>query len=321
MTSIFETPIPPLLLVYETLLHRKELASKDRQQYEQLLKGFMGERKLQKTISSFDSEMIIPMFDLLFEANDTEFQIDCLLLTLDAIYLLEVKNFSGDYYLDNGRIFSLLTKKQITNPLYQLERTSLLFNQLLEQLNVNLKVIPYIVFINDQFMLYGASPKLPMIFPSQIERFIQRIVSNTSFPSERIHRLKHSLENKRKRKSDFERLPNYQMSELKRGVFCLHCGVELERVSQQSFYCRICNISYSTGDVILIAVAQYHLLFPRHNITTKNITDWCGDNISKGLTRKVLSKKLNTHKKGRYTYYTFKNKTDHLELLYTNKFI
>lgn len=315
MTTALTPSVPPLLLIYETLLQRKESSPKERQQYEQLLKGFIGEKKLRNILSSTDAGGIFPIFDLLLEINDTEFQIDCLLLTTDTIYLLEIKNFSGDYYLDNGSIFSMHTKRQIPNPLFQLERTSLLFNQLLEQLRVTMKVVPYIVFINNQFHLYGSSPKLPMIFPSQIARFLQRIISNSSMPSERIRRLALTLEKKRKGKSNHERLPDYRISELKKGIFCSHCNEELERAGKQRFRCKNCLIDYGIADVLLKAVAQYHLLFPEQNITTKNITDWCGLKLSENTVRRFLSKYLTINLNGSHTYYSFKEEKQHLYFL------
>lgn len=47
------------------------------------------------------------LFDLLFEQNQTMFQIDATLLISDSIYLFEVKNYYGDFFLDGDVLRTL----------------------------------------------------------------------------------------------------------------------------------------------------------------------------------------------------------------------
>src|SRR5690625_2672771 len=98
---------PTSLLRYEALTSRKQLSSEDERRYSQLQKGFAGEKRLETTLQSQQSRNIIPLFNNLFESLDREFEIDCLLLTTDTVFLLEVKNYTGNYSVENGNIIHL----------------------------------------------------------------------------------------------------------------------------------------------------------------------------------------------------------------------
>lgn len=245
----------------------------------------------------------------------TEFEVDCILLTTDTIFLLEVKNYSGDFYVENGKISILQTRAEIFNPVSQLDRTELLFKRLLNELHIKMKVVSYVVFINYNFMLYGASTHQPIIFPSQIKRFLQKINTNAPALHKESYHIANTLIERRKTKSFFERLPNYHISRLKQGVFCWYCFKKLNRKSRSSFKCTRCDNVYAIEDVINHAIAQFHLLFPDKKITNKKISAWCGHVLSRDYLRRILNKNFKVIEKGSHTYYCYKNKDTHLSVL------
>src|SRR5690625_905012 len=262
---------PRSLLLYKVLLQRKKLSPQEKLRYEQLLRGFIGERTLMNFIKQHEQKNILPLFNCLFEVEETEFQIDSILLTSNCIYLLEVKHFSGDYYTENGKFYFLPTRREIRNPLHQLDRSTLLFKQLFDRLKINLEIKSYVIFTNSNFILYGASPKLPMILLGQIKRFLQKTTSNALPLSSNIQYIAETLINLQKEKSKNERLPQYHITQLKKGVFCDGCLNKLSRKNRHNFSCNICQRSYSVEEVALYTIAQYKLLFPNKKITTKNI--------------------------------------------------
>ena len=101
---------PYSLLLYETLLSRRNPSPQEKHQYKRLYKGFTGEKILEEKIGSSKYTNILPLYGCLFEVDETEFQIDCLLLTTNTIYILEVKNYTGDYYVEKDKIFNVHTK-------------------------------------------------------------------------------------------------------------------------------------------------------------------------------------------------------------------
>src|SRR5690625_3725187 len=164
-------------------------------------------------------------------------------------------------------------------------------------------------------MIYEATPRLPMIFPAQVRRFLQKINANVPVPTENTMSLLQRLGGKRKERSSFERLPEYDLSQLRRGVFCEYCFAELLRLGRQRFVCSQCSKDFHIDDLVLFAIAQFHLLFPQDRITTKRIVDWCGGVFSKNGIRRILSNHLNVVVKGSHTHYKFKDGKSHLQLL------
>src|SRR5690625_1914603 len=170
-----KVPIPISLLTYNSLVARQPLTAKQSKYFSQLQKGYLGEKKLESMLIEKSYKNIVPLFDCLFEVERSEVQIDCLLVTSNTIYLLEVKNYSVDYYIKNNQVYHLQSHREIYNPLNQIERSAFLLKKLLEELNIKIVVKPYVVFINYEFFCYDVGPHLPFIFPSQITRFLNKI--------------------------------------------------------------------------------------------------------------------------------------------------
>lgn len=316
MVQRFITPnAPHSLLLFETLRHRMNLSSVEQQRYDRLYKGFIGELKLGSYFSDVNLEKVLPLFGLLVESGETEFQVDCLILTSDTVYLLEVKNYAGDYYIDNDKIYSVRTRNEIFNPFIQLERSTFLLKQLLKQLKINIDVRAYIVFVSKQFTLYKAPLHLPIILPGQIKRFLRQTSANASQLTSRSETIAKLLTSRHKETSAYERLPSYEIDDVARGVFCVKCGNQLQRKNKSSFACQHCQINFLIDNIILQTIVQYHLLFPNNKITTQHIVDWSGNAFSKNAVRKVLSTNLKTIAKGKHTHYLFHDSNKHLKLL------
>lgn len=304
------------LLRYEALSSRKNLSPTDKRRYSQLQKGFIGEKRLATSLQSQHCHNVVPLFNNLFESMDKDFEIDCLLLTSDTIFLLEIKNYTGNYYVENNHIYHFPSKKQIYNPVTQLDRTEFLFKRLLSDMQVTMKVRSFVVFVNHHFVLYEAPIQFPIIFPSQINSFLEKTNRNAPQLSSKVEQLANLLIRRRKVKSNYERLPSYKMEELKKGIFCMNCSIELGRSNRNKFTCVHCQQAVTAIDVVLYSTAQYHLLFPEEKITTNNIFEWCGQHFSKNFVRKILANHLIAKSTGRHTHYLYKNQGDHLEVLY-----
>ncbi|WP_339149968.1 MULTISPECIES: nuclease-related domain-containing protein [unclassified Sutcliffiella] len=85
-----------------------------------LEKGYQGEVLFDKWFSFMDGEWII-VNDLLLDHGGSVFQIDSLVIGEERVYLFEVKNYEGDFYLDDGKWLSI-SQNEIKNPLLQMQR-------------------------------------------------------------------------------------------------------------------------------------------------------------------------------------------------------
>src|SRR5690625_3188928 len=168
---------------------RTKLSTSDLRTYEILQKGYLGERKFYHLLKELLSSDCIVLFDLLLTSNGTTFQTDCLLIFQETIYFIEIKNFEGDFYRKGDSWYYVATRNEIRNPLLQLERSEFLLRHFLQKNKYNFPVKSYVVFVNNGFMLYEAPMKLPIIYPTQLRRFIQRLNNTHSRLSTQHERL------------------------------------------------------------------------------------------------------------------------------------
>jgi|SRR5690625_992407 len=321
MIQRFTSPeVPSSLLLYDTLLPRMNLPYDEKQKREQLFKGFIGEMLLKKKLPSGNSEKVISLFNLLLEAKGAEFQIDSLLICSDTIYLLEVKNYTGDYYVHHDKIFSMRTKEEIYDPFLQLERSTYFFKSLLSSLKISIDVQPYVVFINDQFTLYQAPTHFSMILPTQVKRFFQKLYANATPVSSQHSEIANLICNQNKSQSDNERLPLYDYNNLKKGLFCPECMIELIRKNHLYVICPNCQTELTVEEIVLRSIAEFHLLFPGEEITPSTIEKWCGKFVSSQGISKILRKHFDHSNRGKNSNYSFPKNNSHLHVLKRGKY-
>lgn len=206
---------PEKLKLLRYLNIRMQLPSKDYTHYLNLEKGFTGEKQFDKLLVNMPDEWII-LKDLLLEYSNTIFQIDSLLITGDCIYVFEVKNYEGDFYIDQDKWCTTL-KSEIKNPLLQLQRCESLLRRLLQDLGFNSPIKSYLIFINPEFYLYQAPLNLPAVFPAQLNRFLLKLKLKAISPKEKLLKLAEKLIFLSLKETPFAKKPQYMFESWKRG--------------------------------------------------------------------------------------------------------
>ncbi|WP_338033007.1 nuclease-related domain-containing protein [Lentibacillus sediminis] len=166
---------PAELLLFENLDPRMTLPLKEKQHYLNLKKGYEGECIFVAMMEKLQCDCLL-LNDLLFTVRGTTFQIDSLLITAEMIYLFEIKNYEGDFYYE-GDTFFKKPRQEWTDPLIQLARSESLLRQLLHQLGFDFPITSNVVFINKAFTLYQVPLDSPIIFPTQIRRYLNELNS------------------------------------------------------------------------------------------------------------------------------------------------
>ncbi len=262
----------------------------DESRYWNLEKGYQGEVLFDKWFSGLDGEWIV-VNDLLLEHAGSLFQIDSLVIGENRVYLFEVKNFEGDYYLDDGRWLSI-SKKEINNPLLQMQRCEMALRQLLKSLGYQSPIESSLIFINPEFTLYNCSPHLPIVFSSQMNRFSNKLLRQSSSSAGRLHerhsRLAEKLCELHLEKSPYERLPEYRYEELRKGIVCAGCGGMGVHHHYRMVKCEMCGYKESVDKALIRSIDECSSLFPQMKITTKIIHEWIGQIISKKVIQRIL---------------------------------
>lgn len=280
---------------------RMRLSPEDKQHYLNLEKGFDGEVAFDLWLVELSPKCLI-LADLLLEQNYSTFQIDTLVLFKETIHLFEVKNFAGDFDIKDDK-WSLLSGEEIKNPLHQLNRSEALFKQLLRKhLKISFPVKAHLVFVNPHFTLYNASPEMPIIFPSQINRFIQKLNGRPSNITQKHLQIGKQLVARHQTDSPFSRLPDYNFSQLQKGIACVQCASWMN-AEERKMVCHVCSRIEDNETAIMRHVEEFKILFPNQKIATNTILDWCGGAVSSKKVQRVLAKNFNRVNHGKASYY------------------
>ena len=301
-TMIYKSRMEPVeLLILEALNCRMKLTEKDKQTYLSLKKGYEGEVLFDSKTLKLECDCFI-LNDLLLKHNNTVFQIDSLIITQERIYLCEIKNYEGDYYYENDRLY-VITKSEITNPLNQLSRTETLFRQLLQSLGCNPLIDAKVIFINPEFTLYQAPLNKPFVFPTQVNRYLTNIERATSMLNGKQRSLASKLTSMHLTESSYRILPSYSYDELQRGITCVKCNSFWVMVEGKRCICFDCHNEEKISDALLRAMKEFKLLFPKRKLSTNELYYWCNESFSKERIRRFLKNNLSVVGVHQWTFY------------------
>ncbi|MDX8045078.1 nuclease-related domain-containing protein [Gracilibacillus sp. S3-1-1] len=289
------------LSIFETLQERLPFSKQASSYYHNLQLGYQGEKEWESLLQQQLNGYVIVLSDMRFEVGTSTFQVDSLLLTGDSLLLFDVKNFPGDYKYEERRWYKL-PNKEINNPLLQLMKNETLMRQLLQQLDVNLPIESYDVFINPAFTLYQAPVSKHFIFPTQLDRFITSM--NNRAPITKFHHdLAAQLMSLDIGAYPHPNIPTYEFTQLKKGLRCGECcKLSMEVVGRKSI-CRKCGKSEPNADALLRNIKEFRLLFPKEKLTTNVVYDWCGEGYSQKSIKRLLEANFKRVGTNKWVYY------------------
>ncbi|WP_062051776.1 nuclease-related domain-containing protein [Bacillus sp. JCM 19034] len=278
-------PLP--LIRLQHFKARTTLTEKDELQYSNLEKGYNGEQTFDEWLKALTADSLV-LQDLLFEFNQTHFQIDTLLILSDCLLMFEVKHFSGDFYLKENRWYTSI-HTEMKNPLLQLQRNESLLRQLLQHLRVQKPIKGYLIFPNTEFQLYNVPMNLPIIFSTQRKRFVSQLNSNQLNLKTDERKLANIFLAHHIPESPFTHKPSYPYEKLKKGVVCPRCSSFMKTLSTQKVICQ-CGYTETNQLAISRSIDEYRLLFPERPVTTNSIWEWCKIHQSKRIIQDHLAK-------------------------------
>lgn len=294
--------VPDKLKLMRSLNARMELSAKDKKCYSDLEKGYQGEVIFCDWLGRLTNDLLL-LNDVTLECNSTLFQTDKFLLSQHTLYQFEVKNFEGDYYIENKNWYAY-PKIDVNNPVHQLDREETLFRQIIQRLGYNFSITPFVVFVNPNFHLYNAPMNQPIIYPTQINRFIQKLSSTPSKLTQQHYSLANQLTSLHINQSPYKFLPPYNYNSLEKGTCCGVCySLDTEMTPVNMIVCRNCGASESVETAVLRSVEELSLLFPGIKITTSLVLDWCKIIGSRKTLRRILLMKYSLIKLGQSSYF------------------
>jgi hypothetical protein len=294
--------VPIKLMLMRSLNARKELSKEERNYCSRLEKGYQGEVLFDGFTEKLKSDFLI-INDLGLEFSNNFFQLDTVIVSQDIVFLFEVKNLEGDFIYEEDGFKTLTAKKDIQNPLEQLKRSKIYFGQLLHHLGIRLHIEGFVVFINPEFTLYQSPVKAPIIFPTQLNRFMNKFDVRPSKLNSGHRKFAEQLVSMHQTKSPYEILPVYSFDHLQKGVLCPNCHCFLLCLGERKSKCHICGYVVNNEALILEHVEELRLLFPDNRLTTNYVSDWLNGEISKKQICRVLKENFKLIGSGKWAYY------------------
>lgn len=292
---------PTKLILLGFLNIRMDLPWENKQYFLNLKKGYEGEVLFNSLTEKLSCECYI-LNGLRFEFNNTTFQIDSMIAVQQTLYMNEVKNFVGDYYYKDGRFYSMNGDER-KDPLVQMERSSSQLRQLLRSLGFTIKVEPYVVHVNPEFTLYQAPLGTPIIFPTQVHRYINNLNMITSKLNRNHEILADKLMSLHVEEDPYAKLPPYTYKGLKKGTTCAVCDSFAISVHGKHCVCGDCGHVESVESAVLRSVWELKMLFPNLKITTNIVYDWCRVVDSRKRISRILAKHFKIVGERRWIYY------------------
>lgn len=296
-------PVPEELITFRSLNARLELSGDDQWKYWCLEKGFEGEAKFDQMMEKLQSPCYV-INGLLLKFGDSEFQIDSMIMFQHVIHLIDVKNFEGDLYYEEGKLFNHANDKPMKDPLIQLKRCETLFNQLLHSLGYKkMQVEAYLVYINPDFTLLQAPRTYPIVHPTQVNGLMKKLNKIPSQLNSKHEKLANQLISLHLPKSTNAKYPAYSYDIMKKGMMCCQCHSLKTNFRHTKVFCDTCGEEENVHLAILRMVAEIRLLFPDRRITVNLVYEWCNGLVSKKTIRGNLSRNFKTIGHGQWTYY------------------
>jgi hypothetical protein len=289
------------LLILRILNKRMNLTTEEQLHYKNKEKGFEGEVQFDLLTEKLQCECFI-LNDLLLEVNNSKFQIDTTIIFQETIYPFDVKNYESDFIFKPDRI-ERISGKDYKNPLDQLKRTKFMLRQLLQNLGYNIPIEGTVVFINPEFTLYQAPLNEPIVYHSQLNRFMKKLDMQPSKLTSRHNKLADKLISLHQVESPYRRLPPYKYENLRMGFTCAKCNSFSLFVNGNHLACNQCGHQEGIESAVLRRVEEIKLLFPEMKITTNCVYDLCGEVVSKKKINRILTKYYKRMGQGRFSYY------------------
>lgn len=288
-----------ILLKHRTSLDKYQIAS-----FEQLQRGFIGELTLDKWIAEFGDTNWIVLKDIFIKVHNAVSQIDTIIITPSNVYVIDVKNYTGEYRLEAGGWW-YWDKMLDYNPLNQLNEAVKNINTIFKKEKLPYQSTGILTFISVHAKIDIVDPSRHKIIKyNEISSWLRTTKSNDkaiNFAGKKIVRAISKYI-----------IPNYhdnystKYASLKTGLNCPSCRSFAYTVANKVRYiqCGQCGARHLKTELTYQMIIEYAVLNGDKELTTNEIYDFLAGQISHRTIRNILNQKFTRIGKGRQSRYT-----------------
>ncbi len=213
--------------------------------------GYAGEIQVDKYLESIEfPELTRILTDVELSINPkSSIQIDTLILTPSYAFILEIKNIAGTLtYISNPPHFERTHENKktivIDCPIMQLENNKTTLDIWLERNNFPLKSTGMIVMANHKTSVKNAPPVMPIMYGKHLPLYFRKKKSEKPLLTKnQFYALFEKLQQNQQRYNPFPLCEKNGIdpAQLKKGVICNSCFINLVRTNNQTWTCPACK--------------------------------------------------------------------------------
>lgn len=290
----------------------------DRQQhYQNLLKGYQGEREMDRLFTEF-APGIECLDDLTLHFRQVTVQIDKIALSRNCVLPFDMKFYEGQYELKDNNWYK--NNFMMTHNINEQLRTVIRFLQnAYFQAHAPFEVKGVLAFMNQAatIKLHDDIPET-MLQYHEIPGFLMQLEPTQNFQWNKI--LQPFII-----PSICPKLPAVDLNIVKKGICCRHCHQFTLKEKRYYQVCERCGHREPKLSSYARTVCDYGVLFPEKDLKRKELEIFFGEEVNKTLLKRVLNQyfELKKHRghmsvhenKKELFQYCFCDQADHFQKL------
>lgn len=259
-----------------------------------LSRGYEGEKVVLYWIQKFGSESWLIIADYWFD-NGKLLQADFIVVTEDTWYVIEVKNYDGDFQYKNYDCI-LNGKLLADNIMTKMQERMNRVKHMTSEMKRPIKVEGAMIFINEHSQVeIDSELDYDIVMRHQLRSYIKNMKSKSNYPLDPAYVKEcQAIFDRYRVESPFqpESLKPESFASLKKGVTCCECD-SFETVARYKMIeCTRCGAKEMKSKTIMrVAYQLRYLYYDYPQIVTKhNLYEFMGGMIGSSAIRKTMSK-------------------------------
>ena len=214
------------------------------------------------------------------------------MVTDEAIIQFEIKNYTGDYYYENGKLFRS-TGYVAKDLIHQFEVSDKTLKRIVKKYKIDRKVISYIVFINPTFTLYGdLRSRINILLYSELHKLKDMFGANFKY-DENVWICKKLKSLHQPFITSYLYFEKVEFSKVIGGLKCISCNkiIEPSEIFNVRKYvkCKKCGTISSRYSIVLQSLKELYLL-KGEPFSINEAEKWTG--VSNSAIKRILYKKF-----------------------------
>lgn len=301
--QLVDSKLPTKIELYQELLIRGALSTEQAQELEQLQFGQEGEQTLIDYLRIY-GESHWSVFQNVWVDYYGKFEVDCLLVTSNQIYLFEVKNYKGQYVYENSQC-RCNGQKIGHNAISQTQKSYINFMNFLRQNKINVPVTGVLLFtgIDCEVTIHDEIDDLQIVTRNQLRNFIWKIKHiDRNYSSNRVDvdEVIHIMECYEAHNPFLpDSISDNLVSRIQKGIRCSHCQSFEVDASKMYISCK-CGMHEPRENAIVRTICEYGMIHFDKDLLLINLVDFFNGNYSRNTILKYLDKHFTQITYGRH---------------------